>query len=224
MSVKYITHPSRLSGGINFFTFYAPATYCVSVAGLPRGLGAHNPLEEPYMPEVAVILGSDSDLPKIKECFELLEEFGVSFEICVSSAHRSPERTRKWALSLRGRGVRVVIAAAGGAAHLPGVVAAHTTLPVIGVPIESRIAGGLDSLLSIAQMPAGVPVGAMGVGKSSGANAALYAIAILASHVKAYAAKLESYRKKIEKGVAAKNQRLQKIGHRDYIAALEKKR
>ncbi len=176
------------------------------------------------MPEVAVILGSDSDLPKIKECFELLEEFGVSFEICVSSAHRSPERTRKWALSLRRRGVKAVIAAAGGAAHLPGVVASHTTLPVIGVPIESHIAGGLDSLLSITQMPSGIPVGAMGAGKSAGANAALFAIAILASHGNAYAAKLDAHRKKIEKGVASKNRRLQKMGHRDYIVTLEKKR
>src|SRR4030067_558027 len=131
------------------------------------------------MPEVGIILGSESDLPKVKECFEIVALFNVDLEIIISSAHRSPEATMGWAAAASDRGIKVIIAVAGGAAHLPGVVASRTTLPVIGVPIETKISGGLDSLLSIAQMPSGIPVAAMAVGKAGGANAALFAVRIL---------------------------------------------
>ncbi len=175
------------------------------------------------MPLVSVVLGSDSDLPKVKSCFDLLEEFGVSFEVVVSSAHRTPEKTKEWAASLRTRGVKAVIAAAGGAAHLPGVVAAFTTLPVIGVPIETSIGGGLDSIFSILQMPAGIPVATMPAGGAGGANAALFAIALLAATDSSLETKLDSYREKMAEGVIVKNERLQKIGYREYIKGLEAK-
>lgn len=110
------------------------------------------------MAKIGIILGSDSDLPKVKNCFETLDEFNISFEIIVSSAHRTPEQTKEWVSSARDRGMKAIIAVAGGAAHLPGVVASHTTLPVIGVPIETKISGGLDSILSILQMPGGSPL------------------------------------------------------------------
>jgi 5-(carboxyamino)imidazole ribonucleotide mutase len=175
------------------------------------------------MPLVAVVLGSDSDLPKVRSCFDLLEEFDVSFEVVVSSAHRTPEQTREWATTLRTRGVKAVIAVAGGAAHLPGVVAALTTLPVIGVPIETSIAGGLDSILSIVQMPAGIPVATMPTGASGGANAALFALALLSSFDSSIEEKLGAYRKKMADGVVEKNEKLQKLGYREYIKGLEAK-
>jgi 5-(carboxyamino)imidazole ribonucleotide mutase len=173
------------------------------------------------MPDVGIILGSDSDLPKIKECFAILKEFGISFETIVSSAHRTPRRTVQWASEARSRGIRVIIAAAGGAAHLPGVVAAHTTLPVIGIPIETNVAGGLDSILSIIQMPAGIPVGAMPAGRAGGTNAALYAVSILATTSDEYTRKLEAYRKATEEKIAARNETLQKEGVDSYIRTIE---
>jgi len=175
------------------------------------------------MPDIAVILGSDSDLPKVKEMFSVFEEFGVSFEILISSAHRTPERTKQWACELRGRGLKAVIAVAGGAAHLPGVVASYTTLPVIGVPIETALAGGLDSILSILQMPAGIPVATMPAGKSGGANAALFAIAVLASTDESLSGKLDEYRQKAARTVMDKNEKVQALGYKEYIKTLEKK-
>jgi 5-(carboxyamino)imidazole ribonucleotide mutase len=172
------------------------------------------------MPEIAIILGSDSDLPKIKDCFSILEEFGVSFDITISSAHRTPESTREWASSARDRGVMVIIAAAGGAAHLPGVVASHTTLPVLGVPIETNIAGGLDSVLSIIQMPSGIPVAAMPAGKAGGSNAALFAVSILSVSNPDYAMKLKKYREKMAAGIGVKNEKLKSLGHAEYIKKL----
>jgi phosphoribosylaminoimidazole carboxylase PurE protein len=175
------------------------------------------------MPEIGIILGSDSDLPKVSECFSILEEFGADFEIIISSAHRTPEKTKEWAISARERGIKVIIAIAGGAAHLPGVVAAHTTLPVIGVPIESKIAGGLDSLLSIAQMPSGIPVAAMPAGKSGGANAALFAISILSVSKESYLLKLKQYREKMAEKISAKNKDLNAKGYAKYIKDLKDK-
>jgi len=172
------------------------------------------------MAQIGIILGSDSDLPKIKDCFAILEEFGVSFEVIVSSAHRTPAQTHEWASTARERGLRAIIAAAGGAAHLPGVVAAFTTLPVIGVPIETNVAGGLDSILSIIQMPAGVPVAAMPAGKAGGANAALFAVSILASGDAALAAKIDEYRKKTEKKIKERNEKLNAVGYAEYIKGL----
>jgi 5-(carboxyamino)imidazole ribonucleotide mutase len=173
------------------------------------------------MPEIGIILGSDSDLPKISDCFNILEEFGAEFEIIISSAHRTPERTKEWASSAKDRGIRVIIAAAGGAAHLPGVVASHTILPVIGIPIETKISGGLDSILSIIQMPSGIPVAAMPSGKAGGANAALFAMSILAINKKEYADKLKQYREKTSDRIAKKNKELNAKGYKQYIIGLK---
>lgn len=173
------------------------------------------------MPLIGIITGSDSDLPKIKKCFEILDQFKVEFEIIVSSAHRTPAQTMEWVSSARERGMKAIIAAAGGAAHLPGVVAAHTTLPVIGVPIESNISGGLDSLLSIVQMPSGIPVGTMAAGKAGGANAALYALSILSASDESIADQLASYREKMKETIGKKNSQLNEMGYEKYIATLE---
>ena len=169
------------------------------------------------MAKVGIILGSDSDLPKIKECFEILEQFNVAFEIIISSAHRTPERTKEWAVTAAERGMKVIIAAAGGAAHLPGVVASHTTLPVIGIPVETGIAGGLDSMLSIVQMPSGIPVAAMAAGKAGGANAAIFAISILALADKACADRLVQFRKDMAEKITGKNDKLTKLGYKEFI-------
>jgi phosphoribosylaminoimidazole carboxylase PurE protein len=169
------------------------------------------------MPAIGIITGSDSDIPRIEKCFSILEEFGVEYECIVSSAHRTPEQTVQWVSSARDRGIKAIIAAAGGAAHLPGVVAAHTTLPVIGVPIETNMSGGLDSLLSIAQMPSGIPVGTMAAGKSGGANAALFALSILSVHDSSIEEKLLSYRARWKESIDEKNKRLKEGGYRAFI-------
>jgi 5-(carboxyamino)imidazole ribonucleotide mutase len=169
------------------------------------------------MAEIGVILGSDSDLPKVQECFDILEQAGISFETIISSAHRTPEKTVEWARGAAKRGIKAIIAVAGGAAHLPGVVAAHTTLPVIGVPVETKIAGGLDSILSIIQMPAGIPVAAMATGKAGGANAALFAVSILSVSDSGKAAWLADYRESMEKKIIQRNDKLSRIGYREYI-------
>jgi phosphoribosylaminoimidazole carboxylase PurE protein len=174
------------------------------------------------MQEVGIILGSESDMPKVKECFELLEHFNVTFEIVISSAHRSPEQTLKWAEEASGRGIKVIIAIAGGAAHLPGVVASHTTLPVIGVPVETKISGGLDSLLSITQMPAGIPVAAMAAGKAGGVNAALFAVSILSLSNPAYVKRLDEYRTEMAHSIGRKNEELKQAGYKKYIKDLSK--
>src|SRR5438093_7172797 len=132
-------------------------------------------------PLVAVIMGSKSDWDTMRHADETLERFGVPHECSILSAHRTPALTAEYSTAAQGRGIEVVIAGAGGAAHLPGVVAAHTILPVLGVPIESQALKGLDSLLSIVQMPGGVPVGTLAIGKSGAVNAALLAVAILAT-------------------------------------------
>ncbi|HNX24730.1 MAG TPA: 5-(carboxyamino)imidazole ribonucleotide mutase [Spirochaetota bacterium] len=176
------------------------------------------------MSAVGVILGSDSDLPKVRDCFEILDEFSVDYEVIVSSAHRSPEKTVEWVQSASKRGLKVIIAVAGGAAHLPGVVAAQTVLPVLGVPVETKIAGGLDSILSILQMPAGIPVATMPTGKSGGANAALFAISILAVSDSTLTEKLISYRKKMETKISEKNKSIKEMGLMNYIDKLEGKK
>jgi phosphoribosylaminoimidazole carboxylase PurE protein len=173
------------------------------------------------MADVGIILGSDSDMPKVKECFELLEQFNVSFEIIISSAHRTPTQAVEWASTAVKRGIKVIIAVAGGAAHLPGVVAAHTILPVIGVPVETNIAGGIDSILSIIQMPAGVPVAAMAAGKAGGANAALFAISILSLTNKSYAERLERYRNDMAEKISGRNDTLNQMGVTEYIKMKE---
>lgn len=132
-------------------------------------------------PIVGIIMGSKSDWETMQHAHERLREFGIPHECKVVSAHRTPDWMVEYAITAEERGLELIIAAAGGAAHLPGMVAGHTLLPVIGVPIQSRALNGLDSLLSIVQMPAGVPVGTMAIGKAGAINAAMYAIAILAA-------------------------------------------
>src|SRR5262249_15967788 len=131
-------------------------------------------------PLVSIVMGSDSDLDIMREAAKSLEEFGIAYEIDVTSAHRSPERTPEYARKAADRGIRVIIAGAGGAAHLAGVIAAHTTLPVIGVPIPSTSLNGLDSLLATVQMPAGIPVATVAIGKPGATNAGILAAQIIA--------------------------------------------
>src|SRR5581483_11469862 len=131
-------------------------------------------------PLVAIVMGSDSDLEIMREAAKSLDEFGIPYEIDIASAHRSPARTAEFARQAAGRGIRVIIAGAGGAAHLAGVIAAETTLPVVGVPIPSTPLNGLDSLLSIVQMPAGIPVATVAIGKAGAANAGILAAQMLA--------------------------------------------
>lgn len=130
-------------------------------------------------PVVAVVMGSESDRPTMEHCVQKLADLGIPHEVEVISAHRNPRRLTEYVENLEGRGVRVVIGAAGGAAHLPGVMAAQTPLPVLGVPMETSALGGMDSLLSIVQMPRGVPVATFAIGKAGAVNAALFAAAIL---------------------------------------------
>jgi len=160
--------------------------------------------------KVAIVLGSDSDYPVIQDMLKRLENFNTAYEITISSAHRSPIRTQKYAESLEERGIQVVIACAGAAAHLAGVIAAHTILPVIGVPIDSSPLKGMDALLSTSMMPAGVPVAAMGIGKAGASNAAVLAIQILARSDTVLAERLRSYKKQLAEGVEEKDRRLQK--------------
>jgi len=152
---------------------------------------------------VAVIMGSASDWDTMRHSVELLEELGVPNEHQILSAHRSPDATADFARKAAGRGLRVIIAGAGGAAHLAGVIAAHTWLPVLGVPIQSKALQGLDSLLSIVQMPGGVPVGTLAIGASGAKNAALLAAGILAVSDEKIRKKLEAFRKKQTEAVLA---------------------
>jgi phosphoribosylaminoimidazole carboxylase PurE protein len=152
---------------------------------------------------VLVIIGSKSDLEVMKKCADVLEDFGVAYELTVASAHRSPERARKLAEGAAAEGIKVIIAAAGMAAHLAGVIAAHTPLPVIGVPLKAGDLGGLDALLSTAMMPPGVPVAAMAVGSAGAANAAHFAVRILALSDPALARKVKIHRQKMAREVEA---------------------
>jgi 5-(carboxyamino)imidazole ribonucleotide mutase len=145
-------------------------------------------------PLVAVIMGSKSDWETMRHADDTLDKFGVAHEVRVLSAHRTPAATAKYAEAAQGLGIEVIIAGAGGAAHLAGVIAAHTILPVLGVPMESAALKGLDSLLSTVQMPGGIPVGTLGIGKAGATNAALLAISILATHRSELQEKLREFR------------------------------
>ena len=151
---------------------------------------------------VGLIMGSQSDWPTLKAAAEVLDQLGIAFESKIVSAHRTPDRMTTYAKGAAGRGLKVIIAAAGGAAHLPGMTASMTTLPVLGVPIESKALHGLDSLLSIVQMPGGVPVATFTIGESGARNAALHAAAILALGDGALATRLEQWRRKQTDSVA----------------------
>lgn len=144
---------------------------------------------------VGVIMGSQSDWETMRHADEVLTRFGVEHECRIVSAHRTPDLLTEYAKSAAGRGIEVIIAGAGGAAHLPGMVAANTVVPVLGVPVESHALKGMDSLLSIAQMPGGIPVGTLAIGKAGATNAALLAVAILANTRPDLRAKLEAFRK-----------------------------
>ena len=157
---------------------------------------------------VSIVMGSDSDLDVMREAATALEAFGIAYEIDVTSAHRSPERTAEYAQKAASRGVRVIIAGAGGAAHLAGVIAAHTNLPVIGVPIPSTALNGLDSLLATVQMPAGIPVATVAIGKPGATNAGILAAQILALSNASLAKKLISHKEKLANSVEEKSRKL----------------
>ncbi|HIA32622.1 MAG TPA: 5-(carboxyamino)imidazole ribonucleotide mutase [Nitrospinaceae bacterium] len=159
-------------------------------------------------PLVSILMGSDSDLSVMEEASKVLEKFGIGHEVVVSSAHRSPERTRKYVVGASKRGIKILIAGAGAAAHLAGVVAAETTLPVIGVPIGSSALNGLDALLSTAQMPGGVSVAGMAIGKAGAKNAGILAIQILALNDKNLHKKLLKFKKDQAKAVEQKSRKL----------------
>ena len=159
-------------------------------------------------PLVGIVMGSDSDFIIMEETSKVLEQFNVPHEVLVTSAHRSPERTRKYVQGAKRRGIQVLIAGAGGAAHLAGVVAAETHLPVIGVPIDATSLNGLDSLLSTAQMPGGVPVATVSIGKAGAKNAGLLAVQILALSDNNLAGLLTKHRKDQAKAVAQKSKKL----------------
>src|SRR3984957_11209112 len=157
---------------------------------------------------VSIVMGSDSDLEIMREAGKALDEFGITYEIDVTSAHRSPDRTAEYARNAAGRGIRAIIAGAGGAAHLAGVIAAHTTLPVIGVPIPSTSLQGLDSLLSTVQMPAGIPVATVAIGKPGARNAGILAAQMIRLGDAAVAKKLEGHKEKLVRGVEEKSRKL----------------
>ncbi|MCT0217564.1 5-(carboxyamino)imidazole ribonucleotide mutase [Synechococcus sp. CS-1329] len=164
-------------------------------------------------------MGSDSDLPTMQPAVQVLKDFGVAVEVRVLSAHRTPREMVAFAEAAAGRGLKVIVAGAGGAAHLPGMVAALTTLPVIGVPVQSRALSGVDSLHSIVQMPAGIPVATVAIG--NGTNAGLLAVQILALADPALAEAVRQYRLGLHDQVCAKDARLLALGSTAYLAAME---
>ncbi len=171
------------------------------------------------IPLVGIIMGSDSDLPIMKDAGELLQEFNVPHEITIVSAHRTPDRMREYAMSAVARGLKVIIAGAGGAAHLPGMTASYTTLPVIGVPIKTKTMDGIDSLLSIAQMPAGVPVATVAINGAK--NAALLAVEILGVFHVGLAKKIAAYKGTMDTEVKKKVGELAKLGYKKYLAKMK---
>ena len=165
-------------------------------------------------PLVSIVMGSDSDLEIMNEAAKALEDFGIPYEIDVTSAHRSPARTGEFARNAAARGIKVIIAGAGGAAHLAGVIAAESTLPVIGVPIPSTPLNGLDSLLAIVQMPAGIPVATTAIGKAGATNAGILAAQMIGLSNTAVAGKLKSLKEKLVKSVEDKSKKLQQMRNR----------
>ena len=166
-------------------------------------------MPETTTPLVGIVMGSDSDWPKIKAAAAALDEFGVLYEVHVMSAHRTPEIVRQYATMAAARGLKVIVAAAGGAAHLAGVVASHTTLPVIGLPVPTDLSGGLDSLLSVVQMPGDVPVATVGVGGGGPRNAGLLAVQILALSNVGLQERLAAFKRRLADSVNAKDEALQ---------------
>ncbi|AAD35541.1 MULTISPECIES: 5-(carboxyamino)imidazole ribonucleotide mutase [Thermotoga] len=167
------------------------------------------------MPRVGIIMGSDSDLPVMKQAAEILEEFGIDYEITIVSAHRTPDRMFEYAKNAEERGIEVIIAGAGGAAHLPGMVASITHLPVIGVPVKTSTLNGLDSLFSIVQMPGGVPVATVAINNAK--NAGILAASILGIKYPEIARKVKEYKERMKREVLEKAQRLEQIGYKEYL-------
>src|SRR5258708_864315 len=165
--------------------------------------------------KVGIIMGSDSDLPVMQEAAKILENFGVPYEISVVSAHRTPDELYKYSQGAENRGLKVIIAGAGGSAHLPGMTASMTTLPVMGVPIKTKTMDGLDSLLSIAQMPPGIPVATVAINGAK--NAGLLAIEIIALSDKNLQKKLSLYKGKMNIEVKIKSKKLSKLGYKKYL-------
>ena len=157
---------------------------------------------------VSIVMGSDSDLEVMQEAGKVLQDFGITYEIDVTSAHRSPDRTAEFARKAAERGIHVIIAGAGGAAHLAGVIAAYTTLPVIGVPIPSTSLNGLDSLLATVQMPAGIPVATVAIGKPGATNAGILAAQILGLSDDTVAQKMADHKRKLERSIEEKSKKL----------------
>lgn len=164
--------------------------------------------------QVMIIVGSDSDLPAMQPAFDFLDKMEVVYDLHISSAHRTPQRTADLVISAEDLGIGVIIAAAGGAAHLPGVIAAQTPLPVIGVPIKTDALGGVDSLYSIVQMPSGVPVATVGINAAK--NAAILAVQILSNADFALRDKIRSFKQELEDQVTEKDLRLQEVGLANY--------
>ncbi|MCF4966286.1 5-(carboxyamino)imidazole ribonucleotide mutase [Nostoc sp. CMAA1605] len=164
---------------------------------------------------VGIIMGSDSDLPTMKDAIAVCDQFGVESEVAIVSAHRTPERMVQYAKSAHQRGIKVIIAGAGGAAHLPGMVAALTPLPVIGVPVATRNLQGVDSLYSIVQMPAGIPVATVAIGNAK--NAGLLAVQILATHQPDLLEKVQNYRQSLCDMVMDKQAKLEQLGYQQYL-------
>jgi 5-(carboxyamino)imidazole ribonucleotide mutase len=166
-------------------------------------------MPETNSPLVGIVMGSDSDWPRIRAAADALDEFGVLYEVRVMSAHRTPEVVRQYATMAAARGLKIILAAAGGAAHLAGVIASHTSLPVIGIPVPTELSGGLDSLLSTVQMPGDVPVATVGVGGGGPRNAGLLAVEVLALADVTLQKKLTEFRHKLAEKVGAKDAALQ---------------
>jgi len=169
-------------------------------------------------PEIGIIMGSDSDLPTMQAAIEVFDAFGVAYEVAIVSAHRTPDRMVQYAQTARERGLKVIIAGAGGAAHLPGMVAALTPLPVVGVPVVSRTLQGLDSLYSIVQMPGGIPVATVAIGNAK--NAGLLAVQILACDRPALLDRVADYRRQLEAEVLAKQAKLEALGSHQYLQGM----
>ncbi len=166
------------------------------------------------MAKVGIVMGSDSDLAVMSKAAEMLEKFGISYEMTVISAHRMPDIFFEYAKSAEEKGFQVIIAGAGGAAHLPGMAAAIFPLPVIGVPIHTKALGGVDSLYSIVQMPSGIPVATVAI--DGGANAGILAAKILATSDVSILEKLKAYKEELKAGVVAKKEKLERVGYREY--------
>ena len=166
-------------------------------------------------PLIGIIMGSDSDLPTMKAAIEICEQFEIEHEVAIVSAHRTPERMVEYAQAAHQRGLKVIIAGAGGAAHLPGMVASLTPLPVIGVPIQTKALQGVDSLYSIVQMPAGIPVATVSIGNAT--NAGLLAIQILATQDPLLLTKVVAYRHSLKEMVLEKQAKLEQVGYSNYL-------